>query len=251
MRILVTQQVHDTVMAATERGRSVGIEFGGSLLAVETDDSLLLAYALPTGEQAAQEYARLVTDAKFQNQTLQRVQERIPQLRYVGDWHVHPMWLPMLSATDCRTAGLMLEEELPHLDRLVLLLGTARDGEPPVLCGFVVRRGEAVHSPLVSCIELTVVANDSAEVQQMLGSALPPLAELMQERIPELRSATLPNRPSRISRVRSRITKVLSQIKRPSRSGWRRVQIPSCLAQRSRTGMASAHGFCHSTQTKD
>lgn len=215
MRILVTQQVHDTVMAATERGRSVGIEFGGSLLAVETDDSLLLAYALPTGEQAAQEYARLVTDAEFQNQTLQRVQERLPQLRYVGDWHVHPMWLPMLSATDCRTAGLMLEEELPHLARLVLLLGTARDGEPPVLCGFVVRRGEVVHSPLVACIELTVVANDSAEVQQLLGSALPPLTELMQERIPEMRSATHPNRPSRISRMRSRITKVLSQLKRP------------------------------------
>ena len=215
MRILVTQQVHDTVMAATERGRSVGIEFGGSLLAVGSDDSLLLAYALPTGEQAAQEYARLVTDAVFQNHTLQRVQERFPQLRYVGDWHVHPMWLPMLSATDCRTAGLMLEEELPQLDRLVLLLGTARDGEPPVLCGFVVRRGEVVHSPLVACIELTVVENDSAEVQQLLGGALPPLAELMQERIPAVLSATLPNRSSRISRVRSRITRVLSQRKHP------------------------------------
>ena len=121
----------------------------------------------------------------------------------------------MLSATDCRTAGLMLEEELPQLDRLVLLLGTARDGEPPVLCGFVVRRGEVVHSPFVACIELTVVENDSAEVQQLLGSALPPLAELMQERIPAVLSATLPNRSSRISRVRSRITKVLSQRKHP------------------------------------
>jgi len=215
MRILVTQQVQDTVMAATERGRSVGIEFGGSLLAVGGDESLLLAYALPTGEQAAQEYARLVTDAAFQNHTLQRVQKRFPQLRYVGDWHVHPMWLPMLSATDCRTAGLMLEEELPHLDQLVLLLGTARDGEQPALCGFVVRRGEVVHSPLVECIDLTVLANDSAEVQLLLGGALPPLAELMKERSPAVLPATIPARPSRISRVRSRITKVLSQLKRP------------------------------------
>lgn len=216
MRILVTQQVQDTVMAATERGRSVGIEFGGSLLAVGGDESLLLAYALPTGEQASQEYARLVTDAEFQSLALQHVQKRFPQLRYVGDWHVHPMWLPMLSATDCRTAGRMLEEELPQLERLVLLLGTAKDREPPVLYGFLVHRGEAAHSPLVACIEVAVVADDSAEVKQRIGCALPLLAELMKERNPAVLPATIfPARPSRISRVRSRITKVLSQLKRP------------------------------------
>jgi proteasome lid subunit RPN8/RPN11 len=98
--IFITEQVLDEITEATRRGRQQSLEFGGSLLAHEQDGEILVAYALPTGPSAKQGPGHLQTDVNFQNIAIERVRRRCPGLHYVGDWHVHPMWMPYLSHTD-------------------------------------------------------------------------------------------------------------------------------------------------------
>jgi hypothetical protein len=182
--LLISEQAHGVIARAVSDGQAKGVELGGSLLALETDEATLIAYALPTGPGADQGWGHLRTDAAFQNRTIAAVQARWPALVYVGDWHVHPMWLPELSATDRRTARTILREEAGARDHLVLLLGTSAPGKSPVVLGFTAAedgRGLSVQS-----VPLRRVADDARELTSRLGGALAPIGALLRHEGPEI-----------------------------------------------------------------
>ncbi len=123
MNVLVTRDVYDYLADTTRTGAREGREFGASLLALEGDDQIVVAHAIPTGPNALQSAGRVRTDADFQNEAIREAMTRVPSLTYVGDWHVHPPGCDALSSKDLATAGAMLAD--PDLGRtdLFLLLG--------------------------------------------------------------------------------------------------------------------------------
>jgi hypothetical protein len=155
-------------------------------LAHEQDGEILVAYALPTGPEAERGPGHLRTDATFQNSALERLRQHCPQLAYVGDWHVHPMWMPYLSTTDRQTAGLILREDGAHRDRLLLLLGTMPPRGMPVIVGFVARLLPVSRDLEVREVDLQIVADDSTEVRGHLGHPLEALGLLLKKPVVEV-----------------------------------------------------------------
>lgn len=137
-------------------------------------------YALPTGPDAAQSAAHLRTDADYQNELLNAIRRQLPNVDYVGDWHVHPMWLPALSHTDLHTAERILRDEGAHRKQILMLLGTAKNKTPPIVLAFVARLN-AAGSLEVTEMPLECVARNSDVVVSRLGQPLPPLDDILRQ----------------------------------------------------------------------
>lgn len=178
MDILITDEAFEEITQAVRQGQRERLEFGGSLMAHERDGKVLVAYALPTGPMAEQGPGHLRTDAGFQNTAIVRIHDRWPKLSYVGDWHVHPMWLPELSCTDRRTARAILLDDAAERDHLILLLGTAPPKGDPVVMGFIVGL-DGSKGVRIDKADVRRVAGDGDDVFAHLGCALPPIRELL------------------------------------------------------------------------
>lgn len=181
--VYITRSAHHAVVEATRRGAAGDIEYGGSLLAVESagpffdvfdDETItLLVYAVPTGPAADQGPAHIRTDAAFQNAAIRCAQKQYPILRYVGDWHVHPTYLPRLSDTDLRTARTILDDS--DRDDLVLVLGTVTASGAIEVRAFHVTRG--MIRVRVADVALCVLSDDDSRLIMALGTeALVPLS---------------------------------------------------------------------------
>ncbi|MBK9265633.1 MAG: hypothetical protein IPM54_38320 [Polyangiaceae bacterium] len=175
---MITEEAFEAIADAVDEGRRRRMELGGSIVALENKDHTLVAYAVPTGPRADQGPGHLRTDADFQNHALAAIRGRLPQLTYVGDWHVHPMWLPALSGTDQSTAERILREDGATRNHLLLLLGTAKAKAAPIVLAFMVRMDDAGFLQ-VDEIPLERVRRDSDAVVAQLGRPLPPLEELL------------------------------------------------------------------------
>lgn len=173
--ILISEQAYDAVLDATDDGYSGDLETGGSLVCHDGDVPLI-AYALPPGPSASRGPAHVRTDADYQSAALGRVLRGCPGLSYAGDWHVHPMYLPSLSALDRATARAILLSE--RRGALVLLLGTFRPGHGPVLLGYVARLSKE-QALLTEEVPLRLIDSDGPEVHARLGQPLPELDGLL------------------------------------------------------------------------
>lgn len=167
-RLLVAQSAYDVVVEGVRRGKREALELGGSLLAYEGGEHPIILFAVSTGPNAKREPTRIQTDAAHQNRILTHLSEAYSKVAYVGDWHVHPMWMPELSSLDLETAGAILRTEARHRSELILLLGTARGSEPPVVLGFVARRGWG-RRVLVESVEIERILDNGPEVTAVLG----------------------------------------------------------------------------------
>jgi proteasome lid subunit RPN8/RPN11 len=177
--ILITAQVRDLLTAAVEDSYVDGDETGGSLLSHEDEAGTILVYALPPGPAPDRGPLHVRTDARYQGAALARVLRRCPGLRYAGDWHIHPMWLPELSATDRATALAILRGECRERGRVLLLLGTWQPGRGPVLLGFSGRMG-AQGALAITELTLRVIGpRDDDELRRRLGTRLPDLEEAL------------------------------------------------------------------------
>jgi len=196
MSILITRPAVEAIEAAIEAACADALEYGGSLLALDGEQPLV-AYALPTGPAARQGATHLTTDAAFQNQAIAAVRTHVPALAYVGDWHIHPMWLPNLSATDRATARAILTEDDATTSRLVLVLGTRRPDGQTSVHGFTAELDDdgelqVEEQPLV------IVDHDDSEVVRRLGTTLPPLDRLLLESPTPAPAST---RPADLARI--------------------------------------------------
>lgn len=176
--IEVTDSAFEVILDGLACARQDQRELGGSILACERNGRVLVAYALPTGPRADRGPGHIRTDADFQNEAIRKVRCFSPALLYVGDWHVHPMWLPDLSGTDRHTAREILLDDGARRDHLILLLVTAQPGGPAVVLGFVARLSPQ-RAVQIGKVPLRRVADGSPEVVSMLGRPLPPLREML------------------------------------------------------------------------
>lgn len=175
MEISITRRAFELVLEATRVGERHSREHGGSLVALETAVDTVIAYAVPTGPGADQSAAHIVTDAAFQSGAIRRIRRRFPRMSYVGDWHVHPMPLPYLSATDLATArGMLLDPDLGRT-HLILVLGTVESDGTPYAIGFHVTLNE-LGNPEWTRLPLRVLEDGSGDLVVRLGEAqLPPV----------------------------------------------------------------------------
>ncbi|MGM0578208.1 MAG: hypothetical protein ACQEXJ_20965 [Myxococcota bacterium] len=178
MNLLLTETAARVIREAALRGARQGVEFGGSLLAWEGDRETLVAFAVPTGAGADQAFGHLVTDAEFQNEVLETVGASLPELTYVGDWHVHPTGMDHLSGTDLRTAAAILDDPAHGREELILLLGAPMAHGEPVIRGFHAWMDDAGLE--VADVPPRLVRPDGEEVLERLGKALPDLATLLE-----------------------------------------------------------------------
>ncbi|MCK6549655.1 Mov34/MPN/PAD-1 family protein [Myxococcota bacterium] len=174
----ITREAFEEISAATLRGVAEEREFGGSLVALEASGKLVVTHAVPTGARADQGPGHVRTDADYQNMMLRRILARHPELRYVGDWHVHPMHLPRLSGTDLATAREMLLDPALARRSLLLMLGTPalRTGDPLVLA-FRVELG-FFRAVSVESLEVRVLDATSPVLRAAFPTGLASLAAL-------------------------------------------------------------------------
>jgi len=175
----ITDEAFGLIVQAAREAKAQDRELGGSLLAHEQDGRVLIAYAVPTGPSADRGPGHILTDAAFQNEAMRKIRLKLPVLRYIGDWHIHPMYLPDLSGRDRETARLILHD--PDMGRkyLILLLATAPPGGAPVVLGFVARLSQR-GSVVIGKLPITRVARDSAAVISRLGHPLLSLEQVLQ-----------------------------------------------------------------------
>lgn len=182
MIVLMSQSAFEVVERAVQDGLRDKVEAGGSLVALEQPGKTTLLYALPAGPAASTGGSHVVTDGAWQSRMIARVQRRIPGVTYVGDWHVHPFWMPYLSETDRATATSILRDGDPRRSHLVLVLGTGRPGAPPSVLGFV---ASDTGSWGAQVEQVPVKAIDDGEAAAEAGlETLPPLSELLREAEP-------------------------------------------------------------------
>lgn len=172
VELLITQHAHEVIIRGVRDGQRSGLECGGSLLVHDNRERPLVAYALPPGPSAERSPARVVTDASYQNDAIQRITRVHPRLAYAGDWHVHPTWMPVLSMTDRNTAAAILRGEARHREYVILLLGTARASARPIVVGFLARQGGLEAE--IETVVVRRVPDDAPQVQRALGGSLVP-----------------------------------------------------------------------------
>lgn len=198
--LLVCAQALGVIYGEGMLGIQQRLEFGGSLLAapLEPGGPLVVAYALPTGDGAGQQHSHLVTDHHFQNRALAAIAAHYPRLDYVGDWHVHPMFMPRLSSTDLNTCAQILADPEYGLNALTLLLATLDHSGAFSLLGFRVTPHsrhtappwQSRHDhPQVEEIAFTPVADNDPRVVQALGGPVLPLDRLLNGGAPTLPAA--------------------------------------------------------------
>lgn len=179
MNVLMSQSAFEVVERAVQDGLRDKVEAGGSLVALELPGKTVLLYALPAGPAASTGGSHVVTDGAWQSRMIACIQRRIQGATYVGDWHVHPFWMPYLSETDRATATSILRDGEQRRSHLVLVLGTGRPGSPPSVLGFV---ASDTGSWGAQVEQVPVMAIDDGEAAAAAAlETLPPLSELLRE----------------------------------------------------------------------
>jgi hypothetical protein len=168
--IHIVQSALETIQDECWNWRNQGKECGGSLLGTYIDGCLVILFALRTGGNAEQSYAGLRTDNDYQNRLFQRIFEHYPslkgKLRYLADYHLHPMYCPRLSATDHRQCYEILTDSDYGLEELPIILVTYNQGQE-VLCPFLVSLS-ANEQVLIEEAHLEIIQSDDPMVREIL-----------------------------------------------------------------------------------
>lgn len=229
--VLLSRSAQAVILQAAALAERSRMEFGGSVVAVEAPGKpSIVIYAVPTGHAAEQGPAHVVTDADFQNQALAAISARYPGATYVGDWHIHPMYMPSLSSTDLATAREMLSQEHRGRSHLTLLLCTLGACGPELL-GFEVRRSSrfgATATPLT----VEVIDDGDPRITSALNDTLAPLEAMM---------ASPPSSPP--SEDADRVTRDLAEIERECGARVRLLAKDGLLGAEIRRGRSQALVF--------
>lgn len=181
--------VNDALRIATNEAllwKRKGKEAGGSLVGLQGDnDTSLLLYAIPTGPNADQSGCHVATDAKYQNHCLKFIVGYFRRfinacLKYLADYHSHPMYLARLSSTDKASCREILSDPIhSYLQGMPLILITFKSGEDPIYVPlWITLKADKL---VIEDAVMDVVAPDAPQVKEALqGQPYLAFHELMQ-----------------------------------------------------------------------
>jgi hypothetical protein len=140
--IIIVENAVQLIVAEAVAARERGVrEAGGSLLGLQSPRRSTILYALPTGINADQSGAHIVTDADSQNRWIRLLcghhARRGVRIGYLCDYHSHTEWYPRLSGVDEDACTAILSDP-DHADLcgLPLILVTFRPNGTPVIVPF-------------------------------------------------------------------------------------------------------------------
>ena len=168
-RVFIARSAQEVVFQGAKAARRSNVEFGGSVLAMENSHHWVVTHCVPTGEDAFQGSAHIVTDHRYQNRAVEALTRKFPKIGYVGDWHIHPMYMPQLSHTDRMTAAAMLEDECRHRQAILLLLCTLRDDGQKELLAFDAKRSRG--GIATQSLQLELIEDHDRMMMDALGGA--------------------------------------------------------------------------------
>ncbi|MEQ1832474.1 MAG: Mov34/MPN/PAD-1 family protein [Candidatus Eisenbacteria bacterium] len=87
-----------------------GMETGGTGLGVRRGNEIIKVFNVPAGPGARRARARYTPDTRWQEAVVRVIRQRLPQLTYVSDWHVHPDSFDEPSSIDRDTARRVVSE---------------------------------------------------------------------------------------------------------------------------------------------
>ena len=176
--IYIVSSALRALTAEAVRWKRQGKESGGALVGVQRGSASYILYAFDSGN-ADHSSSHITTDVEYQNRCFAKVQGRYPdRLRYLCDWHVHPMYLASLSTTDLRACEQILKDPAHEdLEGIPLILVTFRRGSvKPVIVPFWIHRGNS--GPCVEKAKLVTLSPDDIRVKTILGASYIPVAQL-------------------------------------------------------------------------
>lgn len=148
-------------------------EAGGSLIGAQNEHASIIFYAVPTGPDADQTGAHIDTDINYQNFCIKRIVRHYNakgiQLKYLVDWHLHPMPLPSLSAKDKNCCREILTDPIhSYLAGLPLILATFDKAKKLIYVPFWITLKNDKLSIEDASVE--VVKNDDSRIRKILNS---------------------------------------------------------------------------------
>ena len=172
-KIVIASSALDVIKTECGKWKSLEKECGGSLIGRYVRNICFILYAIRTGYFAHQSFGGVTTDSDYQNKVFDVLSAKYPEanLIYLGDYHLHPMYLPTLSGTDERTCCEILSEPRhQNIPKLAVILTTYSDGRQ-VIYPYLASRNKAgnEHRQIpIAKTTLDVVESNDLSVTKLL-----------------------------------------------------------------------------------
>lgn len=173
-KIVVVNSALDVIKAECDKWKSLEVECSGSLIGRYVKNICFILYAIRTGYFARQSFGGVTTDVDYQNKVFDILSAKYPEanLIYLGDYHLHPMYLPTLSGTDKRTCCEILSDpKHQNIPKLAVILTTYLNGRQ-VIYPYLASRDKAGNerrqiSPITKAT-LDIVESNDLSVKKLL-----------------------------------------------------------------------------------
>ncbi len=99
-KLIFASGVYDAINRVVQ---AVGVETGVRLVGTIHDDRYEVLYVIGPGQNARQAPYHYCCDNQHAETVFNELIERNPELKWLGELHVHPRGFPRLSGTDLRT----------------------------------------------------------------------------------------------------------------------------------------------------
>src|SRR5579864_2721602 len=147
-RVLILQEVLDTIEHKIDQYRHSGIETGGVMIGAPLEGNTVLVLGAtgpgPNAEHYGAEYA---LDVNYAQHQLTLYHRRYPTADYIGEWHRHPDSLPVPSRGDWQTAERILRDPSYKVDALINPIVVLPHGEFQIRFFYLHRLDLATREP--------------------------------------------------------------------------------------------------------
>ena len=169
--MFITKAALELIEEESIKNKSRGIECGGSLIGFSLGNISIILYALRTGLDAVQKSAYLATDDTYQCEIFTDICKQYPHakapLHYLGDYHLHPFYMPAMSQLDENTCKKILRDPMhSNLEKLNIIIATFNKSALEHCPFFIHRKGADDFS--FSKPELIVISEKDTIVNALL-----------------------------------------------------------------------------------
>lgn len=169
--MFITKTALEVIEEEAIKNKSKEIECGGSLIGFSIGAVSIILYALRTGAHAIQNPSYLATDDTYQCVVFKDICRKYPNtkfpLQYLGDHHLHPLYMPTMSALDKNTCKKILCDPIhSDLEKLSIIIATFNKNTIEYCPFFIHRKGTDDFS--FSKPELIVISEKDSIIKALL-----------------------------------------------------------------------------------